>query len=287
MSFVNTLILWVTLISLFLRWIIICIIASNITFVCVLLTWNHESLVDEGCKYFNSMSESYFIIPRMNHCIHFLSYSITFVYVLLACINVSLLDEGHNTLIIWLNLIALFLGWIIIFIIKLLSWLQGNLWWMFIHFYKYFYFIVLILLYTFVVSSLYVRNLLYKILSKWIVILALFSYPCGRNSYVCMMDLLYYSTIHVWDTRMCFWNYSIIHVWETHMCILSCPIYNNNQHMLCIHQVTMSISLASSLWLIVHHWSVVYGWHYLIDLSLLIWMFIYNAYNGSCCLICL
>ena len=32
---------------------------DSITFVCVLLACSHAGLVDEGCKYFNSMSDSY------------------------------------------------------------------------------------------------------------------------------------------------------------------------------------------------------------------------------------
>lgn len=40
---------------------------NNITFVCVLLVCMHTSLVDESCKYFNNMSDSYCIIPIMDH----------------------------------------------------------------------------------------------------------------------------------------------------------------------------------------------------------------------------
>jgi len=42
---------------------------NNITFVCVLLACNDVGLVDECCKYFNSISESYYIISGMNHYI--------------------------------------------------------------------------------------------------------------------------------------------------------------------------------------------------------------------------
>ena len=40
---------------------------NNITFACVLLACSLASLVDELCKYFNSMSDFYPIIPGMNH----------------------------------------------------------------------------------------------------------------------------------------------------------------------------------------------------------------------------
>jgi len=40
---------------------------NNITFVYVLLASSHIGIVDESCKYFNNMSDSYCIIPRMNH----------------------------------------------------------------------------------------------------------------------------------------------------------------------------------------------------------------------------
>lgn len=40
---------------------------NNITFVSILLACNHAGLVDEGCKYFNSTSDSYCITTRMNH----------------------------------------------------------------------------------------------------------------------------------------------------------------------------------------------------------------------------
>jgi len=41
---------------------------KNKIFVCVLLVYNHVSLLDEGYKYFNNMSESYCTIPRMRIC---------------------------------------------------------------------------------------------------------------------------------------------------------------------------------------------------------------------------
>lgn len=42
---------------------------NNIIFVYVLLACNLVGLVDEGCKYFNNMSDSYYIIPSMNNYI--------------------------------------------------------------------------------------------------------------------------------------------------------------------------------------------------------------------------
>lgn len=40
---------------------------NNITFAGVLLACIHASIVDEGCKYFNTISYSYCIIPRMDY----------------------------------------------------------------------------------------------------------------------------------------------------------------------------------------------------------------------------
>jgi len=62
----------------------------------------------------------------------------------------------------------------------------------------------LIVHYTFMVSSLCVRNLLYKFFrAKRLTNLALFSYPCVRNSCV-------------------FWHCLVIHMRGTLMCILFC-----------------------------------------------------------------
>ncbi|XP_057831605.2 pentatricopeptide repeat-containing protein At1g09410, mitochondrial [Cryptomeria japonica] len=40
---------------------------NHISFVCVLFACSHAGLVDEGCKYFSSMGDSYCIIPIKNH----------------------------------------------------------------------------------------------------------------------------------------------------------------------------------------------------------------------------
>ncbi|XP_057831040.2 pentatricopeptide repeat-containing protein At4g13650-like [Cryptomeria japonica] len=40
---------------------------GHVSFACVLFACSHAGLVDEDCKYFNSMSDSYYIIPKTNH----------------------------------------------------------------------------------------------------------------------------------------------------------------------------------------------------------------------------
>ncbi|XP_059076662.1 pentatricopeptide repeat-containing protein At1g56690, mitochondrial [Cryptomeria japonica] len=40
---------------------------SPVSFVCVLFACSHAGLLDDGCKYFNSMSNSYCVIPIMDH----------------------------------------------------------------------------------------------------------------------------------------------------------------------------------------------------------------------------
>ncbi|KAH9293985.1 hypothetical protein KI387_040812, partial [Taxus chinensis] len=40
---------------------------DHVSFVCVLFACSHAGLVDEGCKYFNCMSDSYCIMPSMDH----------------------------------------------------------------------------------------------------------------------------------------------------------------------------------------------------------------------------
>lgn len=50
---------------------------NNINFVCILIECRHAGLVDEVCKYFNNMSDSYCIITGMNHYMN----CFTFYYV--------------------------------------------------------------------------------------------------------------------------------------------------------------------------------------------------------------
>ncbi|XP_059066135.1 pentatricopeptide repeat-containing protein At2g13600-like [Cryptomeria japonica] len=40
---------------------------DRVSFTCVLLACSHVGLVDEGCKYFNSMSVTYCIMPIVDH----------------------------------------------------------------------------------------------------------------------------------------------------------------------------------------------------------------------------
>jgi len=42
---------------------------NDITFLCILISCNYVGLVNEGCKYLNSMSNSYCIIHGMNNYI--------------------------------------------------------------------------------------------------------------------------------------------------------------------------------------------------------------------------
>ncbi|XP_059067337.1 pentatricopeptide repeat-containing protein At3g26782, mitochondrial [Cryptomeria japonica] len=41
--------------------------ADNVSFICVLFACSHAGLVDEGCKFFCGMSDSYCIMPTMDH----------------------------------------------------------------------------------------------------------------------------------------------------------------------------------------------------------------------------
>ncbi|XP_057865073.1 pentatricopeptide repeat-containing protein DOT4, chloroplastic [Cryptomeria japonica] len=40
---------------------------DHVSFTCVLFACSHSGLVNEGCKYFNCMSNTYFIIPTIDH----------------------------------------------------------------------------------------------------------------------------------------------------------------------------------------------------------------------------
>ncbi|XP_057854729.2 pentatricopeptide repeat-containing protein At2g13600 [Cryptomeria japonica] len=40
---------------------------DDVSFACVLLACSHAGLVDEGCKIFNGMSDTYYIMPTINH----------------------------------------------------------------------------------------------------------------------------------------------------------------------------------------------------------------------------
>ncbi|XP_057870934.2 pentatricopeptide repeat-containing protein At2g13600 [Cryptomeria japonica] len=40
---------------------------NHVSFVCVLFACSHAGLVDEGCKYFNCMNDSYSIMPTIDH----------------------------------------------------------------------------------------------------------------------------------------------------------------------------------------------------------------------------
>ncbi|XP_057860968.1 pentatricopeptide repeat-containing protein At3g63370, chloroplastic-like [Cryptomeria japonica] len=40
---------------------------DHVSYVCILFACSHAGLVDEGCKYFNDMSDTYCIIPTMEH----------------------------------------------------------------------------------------------------------------------------------------------------------------------------------------------------------------------------
>ncbi|XP_057822141.2 pentatricopeptide repeat-containing protein At4g14050, mitochondrial [Cryptomeria japonica] len=40
---------------------------NYVTFTCILLACSHAGLVDEGCKHFNGMSDSYYIMPTSDH----------------------------------------------------------------------------------------------------------------------------------------------------------------------------------------------------------------------------
>jgi len=124
--------------------------------------------------------------------------------------------------------------------------------------------VVLSLLYTFMVSLLCVRNL-YIFWQFYWSYFALFSYPYMRSSCV------FFGIVQLF---MC----------EEVVCAFGYALFcNDNQHMFCIQQVTMIIGLASSWWIIVHHWSVYDG---------IVW-FIYPCWyecvssNWSYCLSCL
>ncbi|XP_059067676.1 pentatricopeptide repeat-containing protein At2g13600-like [Cryptomeria japonica] len=42
---------------------------DHVSLLCVLFACSHAGLVDHGCRYFNGMSDTYFIMPTMNHYI--------------------------------------------------------------------------------------------------------------------------------------------------------------------------------------------------------------------------
>ena len=124
--------------------------------------------------------------------------------------------------------------------------------------------------------------------------LALFSYPCVRNSYVffgtvqlsiceeilCALCIaLHYLVIHMWGTLMCLFGTVHLSICEELLCafcwallliINTCFIYS---------RWLWVVGMASSWWLIVHHWSVYDGiypsWYE------------FNASNWSCLLSCL
>jgi len=85
-----------------------------------------------------------------------------------------------------------------------------------------------LILYTFMVILLYVRNLFVQTFrAKRLINLALFSYPYTRNSYMHFV-LLYTIQLSICEELLCaFWHYSVIHMRRTLMCILYCSALFN------------------------------------------------------------
>jgi len=65
---------------------------NNISFVCVLLACSYASLMDDGCKYFNSTSDSYYIILGMYHYTIML-YSFNYAQIIQICFTISIMHK--------------------------------------------------------------------------------------------------------------------------------------------------------------------------------------------------